>query len=190
MGAVNAIFDYELRRTNMTSVASSSLSEIEITSIPPNVTATTTIEGTSKAPSASPSTTDAAQSSTSTRSPNPGPNILEIDLHTTVIIPDFHRFYSGNISSFRPSYHALADGSLVASPLISDIRSANIQLASTSAIAAFFFLTSWLAARYVRRGKIKRKGLFYALLVSQLLGLGAMVIMLVPYFDQFISCVA
>ncbi|KAI0704932.1 hypothetical protein BC835DRAFT_1410268 [Cytidiella melzeri] len=129
----------------------------------------------------SPTSTPSFDSSTS-------PNIVELHLHTTILIPDFSRYYKGDIRNFHPNYHALADGSLVATPFISDLRSANLQLAYVSAFIAFFCITSWSAIQYIRRGKVKRKGLFYALLASQILGLGASVIVIVPFFNQFISC--
>ncbi|KAI0348654.1 hypothetical protein BDW22DRAFT_112554 [Trametopsis cervina] len=116
------------------------------------------------------------------------PNAVEIDLHTTIIIPNYEIYYGTNISSFKPNYHALGDGSLVATPFIADISSANVQLACTSALAAFFCVTSWITVQYIRHGKIKRKGLFYVLLCSQLLGLAAMLIFIVPSFNQSVDC--
>ena len=114
-----------------------------------------------------------------------------VDLHTTIVIPNFDLYYSGHpIQSFQPSYHALGDGSLVATPFIVDVRSANILLALFSALAMFFVMNTLSAAEFFRTVKIKRMGLFYVLLFSQLLGAVGMLTPMVTYFDQFVSCTA
>ena len=77
---------------------------------------------------------------------------------------------------------------MVASPLIADLRSANVQLAVMSALAMFFLVTTVLSIQYLRRGKIKKKTLFYILLASQVLGLVSIITIIVPFFNQFISC--
>lgn len=118
------------------------------------------------------------------------PDAVLLDLHTTIVIPDYYLYYHAPISSFHPTYHALADGSLVATPFIADMRSANIHLACISAITMFFLVTTLTTAQYIRRGKIKKKGLFWFLLFSQLLGMIAMLSMIVPFFDQFVGCKA
>lgn len=120
---------------------------------------------------------------------NSSPNVVLVDLHTTIVIPDFDLYYNGRpIQSFQPSYHALGDGSLVATPFIVDVRSANILLALFSALAMFFVMNTVSAAYFVRIGKVKRMGLFYVLFSSQLLGTIAMLTPIITYFDQFVSC--
>lgn len=116
------------------------------------------------------------------------PKAVVLDLHTTIVIPDFHLYYHTPISHFQPDYHALGDGSLVATPLIADIRSANIQLSLMSALAMFFLVTSVISMQYLRRGKIKTKVLFYILLASQVLGLVSILMVIIPFYNQFIDC--
>ncbi|PSR85857.1 hypothetical protein PHLCEN_2v5333 [Hermanssonia centrifuga] len=118
------------------------------------------------------------------------PNIVVLDLHTTIVIPNYSLFYSTPIASFLPDYRALADGSLVAPPLISDIESANVHLALMSALAMFFIITTLTSIRYIRRGKFKKKILFYILFASQLLGLVSIVALIIPFFNSFVSCTA
>ena len=116
------------------------------------------------------------------------PTAVVIDLHTSVVIPDYHLYYAGPISTFHPEYHALGDGSLVAPPLIADLRSANVQLSLMSALAMFFLVTTMLSIQYLRRGKIKKKILFYIFSASQALGLASIITIIVPFFNQFVSC--
>lgn len=116
------------------------------------------------------------------------PNAVVVDLHTDIVIPNYDMYYSVPIRSFRPSYVALADGSLVASPLIEDVRSANVYLTVVSALGAFFLMNSFTAAQFIRRGKIKKKGLLYVLFVAQVLGVVAMLARMEPFYDQYASC--
>ncbi|KIP12582.1 hypothetical protein PHLGIDRAFT_262280 [Phlebiopsis gigantea 11061_1 CR5-6] len=116
-------------------------------------------------------------------------NVVIVDLHTTVVIPDFHLYYGDqSIQSFQPPYHALGDGSLVATPFIVDVRGANLLLVIFSALAMFFILNTITAIQFLRRWTVKRMSLFYVLFVSQLLGAVGMLAPLVTYFDQFASC--
>lgn len=128
--------------------------------------------------------------SSSTSSPccRSTPNAVLLDLHTTLVIPDYHLYYSGPISAFHPDYHALGDGSLVATPLIADIRSANVQLGLMSALAMFFLVSTMVSLQYLRRGKVKRKLLFYLFFISQVSGLASIVTIIIPSFNQFVSC--
>lgn len=116
------------------------------------------------------------------------PNIVVIKLHTTVVIPNYDLYYSAPIDAFNPPYHALADGSLVATPFITDVRGANLLLVLLSAAATFFFINTFWAASFLRKGNIKNKTLLYFLLASQALGVAAMGSLLATYFDQFANC--
>ncbi|KAJ3554697.1 hypothetical protein NM688_g2969 [Phlebia brevispora] len=118
----------------------------------------------------------------------PTPTAVVLDIHTRLVIPNYHLYYSAPIASFRPDYHALSDGSLVATPLIVDIRSANIELSLTSALGMFFLITTVISIQYLWKGKIKKKVLFYILTASQVLGLVTSVMLIIPFFNQFISC--
>ncbi|CAL1696081.1 unnamed protein product [Somion occarium] len=121
---------------------------------------------------------------------SPTPNVVIIKLATTIEIPDYNRFYSSAINSFRPTYSALPDGSLVTPPLISDIRTANSWLLVYATIGTFCLLNTITSFRYVRKGQVKNKFLFYLLLCSQILGLAAIIPMIIPYFSQSVSCTA
>lgn len=116
------------------------------------------------------------------------PNIVVLKLHTTVVIPNYNLFYTAPIESFEPPYHALADGSLIATPFIADLRGANLLLILLSAAAMFFTMNTFTAVSFLRRGKIKNKSLLYLLLVSQVLGIPAMISLMVTFFDQFANC--
>lgn len=119
------------------------------------------------------------------------PNVVLVDLHTTIVISDFDLYYKGrSIQSFQPPYHALGDGSLVATPFIVDVRSANLTLAMFSALAMFFVINTITAAQFLRRGKFKHMGLFHILFLSQFLGVLAMLTPIVTFFDQFTNCTA
>ena len=144
------------------------------------------------AQSSTPTTTSPTFTATCTSSPSScsTPNIVVIELATTLRIPDFARFYDTPIESFRPSYNALADGSLVSPPLISDIRNANGWLLVYGATGAFFLLNSIFSLRYIREGHVKKKALFYLLFFSQLLGLMTVTPMIVPFFTQSANCTA
>ena len=115
-------------------------------------------------------------------------NAVIVDLRTSVLIPDFSLYYNGPIQSFVPPYHALSDGSLVATPFISDVRSANLVLVLLSASVMFFFINLCTAIQYLRRTRIRKMALFYLLLASQLLGVTAMLALMSTYFDQFTNC--
>lgn len=116
------------------------------------------------------------------------PDIVVIKLHTTVVIPDYNLYYTTPIDSFEPPYHALADGSLIATPFIADLRNANLVLVLLSAAAAFFAINTLWAITFLRRGNIKNKTLLYALLTSQVVGIPAMISLVATYFDQFANC--
>lgn len=129
----------------------------------------------------------AAQTSSA---PSPDAQVVLLDLHTTVVIPDFHRYYSGSIETFHPPYHALSDGSLIATPFIRDSGTANVLLAVLSASAMFFIMNTISAGQFLRRGRVKNMGLFYLLFVSQILGAVAMLTLMATFFDQFSRCTA
>ncbi|KAL4243540.1 hypothetical protein ABKN59_001109 [Abortiporus biennis] len=116
-------------------------------------------------------------------------NVLVV-ISTTIDIPDYYRFYQAPIQDFKPTYYNLPDGSLVGRPLIDDIREANAWLVLIGAMLLFFFTNTIVAVRYVRKGLVKRKGLFYLLLASQLLGVIGSTATLIPFFNQYVSCTA
>lgn len=112
-----------------------------------------------------------------------------IEISTTVTIDHFRRYYDGPIDSFSPSYVALGDGSLVNPPLLDDIKAASVKLAVLSGLFIFFLINTFTATRYLYRGLVKNKILFYLLLFSQTFGLVAMTSMIVPFFDPSANCI-
>ena len=118
----------------------------------------------------------------------PRTDVVIVDLRTKVVIPDYSMYYNGPIQSFVPPYHALSDGSLVATPFITDVRGANLLLAVTSAAAMFFVINSLTVTQFLRRRRIRRMFLYYLLLASQVLGVVAMLTLMSTFFDQFTSC--
>ncbi|CAA7266577.1 unnamed protein product [Cyclocybe aegerita] len=131
-----------------------------------------------------PRTTEAPAASTSCP-----PNTLVVQLATTLVIPDYTLYYSPTpIESFRPTYAALNDGSLLAPPFYEDLTNANLGLLMTGALAVVFLRNIIVSGDYLRRGKVKKKNLFYILFLSQLLAPVAFVPIILSYFTQRISC--
>lgn len=111
---------------------------------------------------------DAQTSLTSTCTSSPTEVVLQIT--TAVVIQDFSFYYETPIQSFRPSYKTFADGSLIAPPYLAEVHEANWILLLVGALLMLFIRNSVVSADYIRRNRVKYKGLFYTLLISQLLG--------------------
>ncbi|EMD41768.1 hypothetical protein CERSUDRAFT_90344 [Gelatoporia subvermispora B] len=125
---------------------------------------------------------------TPTPSCSPTPNVVVIDLYTTLTIPDYSQYYSTPIESFQPTFFALPDGSLIGQPFLSDLRWSNAWLLVTGALTTLFVYNSVLAASYIRRVKVKNRSLFWLLLASQLLAVAAPIPQIVGTFDAGASC--
>ncbi len=118
--------------------------------------------------------------------PTPGgtPN-LHADTNATI----YNLCYNTSRPAGDPSdWHVLEDGSLITSPLTSDVRSTVVQLALISALGMFFLNNSVTVVRYICRGKVRKKLLFHMLLASQLIGLLTICVTMVPFFVQSVSC--
>ncbi|KAJ6627130.1 hypothetical protein B0H10DRAFT_1995557 [Mycena sp. CBHHK59/15] len=115
------------------------------------------------------------------------PNEVVIDLTTTLLIPDYARFYDAPILAFQPAYVALPDGSLATTTFMDDLARSYLSLLVTGMLATLFLRNILVSFDYIRRGKMKRKTLFYLLLCSQLLALG-LVPLLTSYFSQRLNC--
>jgi hypothetical protein len=115
-------------------------------------------------------------------------NEVIIQLSTTVTIPDYHRYYDAPIDSFAPAYYALPDGSLVTPTYLSNLRSAYFNLIFLCALIMIFFRNILVSGDYVRRGKVKKKGLFYLLFASQILGPVVLLPPLIAYFHESMDC--
>lgn len=121
--------------------------------------------------------------------PSPTDTQVVIDLTTLITIPNFSRFYpSTSPDSFQPIYYTFADGSLVAPPLLDDLKITNIFLIITGSLLAIFLRNVFMSAIYVWRGKVKKKGLLYILFLSQLLGPIAIIPIIVAQFDSSANC--
>ncbi|KII93201.1 hypothetical protein PLICRDRAFT_35385 [Plicaturopsis crispa FD-325 SS-3] len=141
------------------------------------------------APTAARHTANSRETTHKVTSPTSLPNQVDIQLSTTINIPNYTRYYHQPIESFRPTYVALQDGSLVAPPFLVDMRNASIHLAITGAMLLVFARNTVVSAEYIRRAKVKRKTLFYLLFVSQFLGVVSSIPTIVGYFDQSTNCV-
>ncbi|KAF9056308.1 hypothetical protein BJ165DRAFT_1522234 [Panaeolus papilionaceus] len=117
------------------------------------------------------------------------PNTLLIELSTTVVVSDFSLFYSPQpITSFEPVYTALGDGSLLTPPYQQDLADANLSLLITGALAMLFLRNIIVSGDYLRRGKVKKKILFYVLFASQLLAPVGLIPVIVSYFSLNVNC--
>ncbi|KAH8100620.1 hypothetical protein BXZ70DRAFT_938071 [Cristinia sonorae] len=122
-------------------------------------------------------------------SPSKCTDSLVIEISTTVTVSHFRRYYGDiPIDTFTPRYVALEDGSLANPPLLDDIKAASIKLAILSALFTFFLFNTFTAARYIYRGPVKNKTLFYLLLCSQSIGLAAIITMMFPFFETAADC--
>lgn len=111
-----------------------------------------------------------------------------VELSTALVIRDYQRFYSTDINSFRPTYIAWDDGSLVTPALITDLRGSSVDLLFTAALAMLFLRNIVVAIDYLRRARMKNKTLYYLLLASQALAPASFIPSLVSTFNQDISC--
>ena len=99
-------------------------------------------------------------------------NQVVIHVSTTVIIQDFESYYPNTpIQSFYPIYTALSDGSLLLPPTEAKLNESNTFFILNGAILMLYLRNTLVSLRYIRRTRIKHKGLFYVLFLSQLLGL-------------------
>lgn len=106
-----------------------------------------------------------------TPAPTPcSPDTLVVHLSTTVVIPDFTAYYGpASIETFVPTYSSSPDGSLISSSFQQDLMDANIGLLVMGALAMVFTRNIIVSGDYIRRGRVKKKVLFYVLFLSQIL---------------------
>lgn len=123
-----------------------------------------------------------------TAPPSPTPTQVVFYLSTSLTIPDYHRYYNAPIESFTPTYHALPDGSLLTPPYVYDLKGAYSNLIFLTALTVVFFRNIFVSGDYIRRGKVKKKGLFYLLFASQILGPVVLLPPLIAYFHDSINC--
>jgi len=146
---------------------------------------------TTSSPSQGPSSTGTTIASEPTAIPSDiaCPNTVVIELSTTVVIPNFNAYYAPmQIATFKPTYDTLADGSLLTPPYLQDLSDANLSLLIIGALAAIFIRNIFVSADYLRRGKVKKKSLFYVLFISQILSPIALVPVISSYFTNKVNC--
>jgi len=115
--------------------------------------------------------------------------VVVINVNTLVTIPDFARFYHTTPdASFQPVYYALSDGSLVAPPLLDDLSATYISLIIIGCLLTVFARNIFASAAFIWSGKVRKKGLLYTLLASQLFAPAALIPLLVAQFQRAVSC--
>nr|GAT47866.1 predicted protein [Mycena chlorophos] len=116
------------------------------------------------------------------------PEELVVEIYTTLVIQNFEHLYHGaalpDDSSF---YTAIPDGTLLAAPYLADLRLAFTSLMVTAIIATLFARNIIVCIDYLRRANVKRRTLFYLLLLSQLLSFG-LVPVVVSFFYSSLDC--
>ncbi|KAI9572832.1 hypothetical protein HD554DRAFT_1374334 [Boletus coccyginus] len=117
------------------------------------------------------------------------PSPVVVHLSTALTISDFPAFYpDADPDAFRPIYYALPDGSLLAPPLRRDLTTNSVLLLITGCLLSVFLRNLGMAAIYLCRGKIKKKGLLYTIFLSQLLGPIAIIPIIVAQFTTSANC--
>ncbi|KAH8835146.1 hypothetical protein DL96DRAFT_27223 [Flagelloscypha sp. PMI_526] len=119
------------------------------------------------------------------------PTKVVIQLATQVVIPNYSRdFASIPLQDFKPSYLAMDDGSLLATPLISDFQGALLSLIILSVLLALFLRNVVVAGYYYfsRSKIIHDRRLFLALFLSQLVSPAGILPTMVSYFDRSGDC--
>ncbi|KAJ7169679.1 hypothetical protein C8R46DRAFT_994049 [Mycena filopes] len=114
---------------------------------------------------------------------------VAIEISTTVLVPDYARFYDTPVSEFHPVYLALPDGSLTTPPFMDDLARSHLSLMVTAMLASLFLRNIIVSFDYFRRATMKRRTLFVLLLCSQLLSLG-LAPLLASYFSSSLDCTA
>lgn len=133
-------------------------------------------------------------SSTSLLAPTQAPtsscaNQVLIQLSTTLLVPDYSRYYSDSpIDLFKPVYFPLDDGSLITRPFIDDILHKDICILLTGLLAMLFARNILTSADYLRRVTLKDKSLFHVLFASQLLAVVAFIPTIISQFSQSPNC--
>lgn len=110
-------------------------------------------------------------------------------LSTTVIIQDYPLYYAPTpIQSFQPTWRPLPDGSLITPPYDVDSFNASMNLFVLGAASAVFIRNILASISYLRRGKVKKKTLFYLLLFSQLLAPLSLTPVIISHFWTGLGC--
>jgi hypothetical protein len=119
------------------------------------------------------------------------PSKVVIQLATQVVIPNYSRdFASIPIQDFKPSYLAMDDGSLLAAPLVSDVKAALLSIIFLSIVLVFFVRNIVVTGYYYfsRSKIIHDRRLFFALFFSQLVSPAGILPTMVSYLDAYEDC--
>ncbi|KAF7306738.1 hypothetical protein MIND_00465500 [Mycena indigotica] len=116
------------------------------------------------------------------------PDELVVEIATTIVIPDPHRFYHGRPSS-ESFYSALPDGTLATTAFLQDLRFSYTNLLVMAMIATLFIRNIIVCVDYLRRANLKRRTLLYLLLSSQILSLGLAPV-IASFFYSSLKCTA
>lgn len=138
---------------------------------------------------ATPVTSTVIQQFLATNSPVPTPcNRVVVQLTTTLVIPDYNRYYNTPIHEFQPVYSTLGDGSLITQPFTDDLLQSNVNIFLMGILAMLFLRNVFVSGDYIRRAKLKKKGLFYLLFNSQMLAFPALIPVVASHFNRTIDC--
>ncbi|KAH8120095.1 hypothetical protein DFH11DRAFT_1500099, partial [Phellopilus nigrolimitatus] len=130
-----------------------------------------------------------ARASPSSSSCSNTPNGVLLEVSMQVIIPDYSKFYTATpIAQFRMAYTSLPDGSLIAPPLFSEVQEGNRLLIFAGMMLMLFLRNTIVSADYIRRGRVRYKGLFYALFISQFLGVVTFILIAASVLAIHIDC--
>ena len=116
------------------------------------------------------------------------PPFVIFPLERTIRVSQFPTPLPNPLSSYRPTYTSLEDGSLLTSLYKADLYSANSRLFGIGALLTLGAINVWTCVSYIRRGKVKDKTLFYLLLASQILLPVCFFALLSPFFLSNVNC--
>lgn len=112
-----------------------------------------------------------------------------INLHADITIERYDHFYHTPLSSFRPIYYAVDDGSLLTDAYTERIAVTKVPVFIAGALVVFFLRNARKSLVFLRRTRVKDKTLFYLLAWSQFLGLAGSVVEAVGLLDINIGCI-
>ncbi|KAH9937563.1 uncharacterized protein B0H18DRAFT_1113380 [Fomitopsis serialis] len=111
-----------------------------------------------------------------------------INLQADVTISRYDQFYDAPLPSFRPTYYAMADGSLLSQAYVDEMTVSKAPVFVAGGLLVFFLRNARKSVLFLRRTRVKDKTLFYLLALSQLLGLVAIVVSAVGLLDMTVGC--
>ena len=123
-----------------------------------------------------------------TAAPSEAPVV--INLHADVTIQRYDYYYHTPLSSFRPIYYAVEDGSLLTEVYAERMAASKLPVFFAGALLVFFLRNARKSLVFLRRTRVKDKTLFYLLACSQFLGLMGSVVNTVGLLGIRIDCVS